>query len=141
MTSPEGNPAIDHDPARWKMLALLSTAELLGMSLWFAASAVAPQLARTWSLTRGQAAWLTTIVELGFIRGTAAAAVFNLADVMPSRWYFAVADIPTARIHFRPGSFRGTSCEQCSKRREWRLATGGYLGHMFELYARCVPNT
>jgi hypothetical protein len=30
------------------MLALLATAELLGMSLWFAASAVAPHLSARW---------------------------------------------------------------------------------------------
>jgi hypothetical protein len=32
------------DPRRWRMLVLLSAAELLGMSLWFTASAAAPQL-------------------------------------------------------------------------------------------------
>jgi len=31
----------DAAPGRWRTLALLATAELLGMSLWFAASAVA----------------------------------------------------------------------------------------------------
>jgi MFS family permease len=90
------NPAIDRDPARWRMLALLATAELLGMSLWFAASAVAPQLAQAWSLTHGEAAWLTTSVQLGFVCGTAAAAALNLADVLPSRWYFAVAAVAGA---------------------------------------------
>jgi len=89
--SGEINPALDQAPARWRMLAILAGAELLGMSLWFAASAVSPQLARLWSLTRGEAAWLTTIVQLGFVCGTALAAVLNLADVLPSRWYFAVA--------------------------------------------------
>ena len=33
------------DPRRWRMLALVALAELLGMSVWFAANAVAPQLA------------------------------------------------------------------------------------------------
>src|SRR5437773_7932031 len=94
MTSATGeNPGVDRDPARWRMLTILATAELFGMSLWFAASAVSPQLAQSWSLTRGEAAWLTTIVQLGFVCGTAAAAVLNLADVLPSRWYFAVAAI------------------------------------------------
>src|SRR5829696_221668 len=85
------NSAIDTHPARWRVLGLLATAELLGMSLWFAASAVAPQLSQSWSLTRGETAWLTTIVQLGFVCGTATAALFNLADVFPSRWYFAIA--------------------------------------------------
>lgn len=78
------------------MLGLLATAELLGMSLWFAASAVAPQLAQRWSLSGAQAAWLTTIVQLGFVCGTALAAVLNLADVLPSARFFAVAALSGA---------------------------------------------
>ena len=39
--------------------------------------------------TPQQAVWLTTIVQLGFVFGTAAAALLNLADMLPSRWYFA----------------------------------------------------
>jgi MFS family permease len=82
---------IDEHPRRWRMLGLLAAAELLGMSLWFAASAVAPQLAQHWSLGTSQTAWLTTIVQLGFVCGTAVAALLNLADVLPSRTYFAIA--------------------------------------------------
>jgi MFS family permease len=82
---------LDRDPRRWRMLALLATAELLGMSLWFAASAVAAQLADRWSLGPSQTAWLTTVVQLGFVCGTAMAALLNLADVVPSKWFFAVA--------------------------------------------------
>jgi MFS family permease len=59
------------------------------MSLWFSASAVAGQYRALWGLTPGEAAWLTTVVQLGFVVGTAGAAVLNLADVLPSRWYFA----------------------------------------------------
>ena len=50
------------------MLALLSVAELLGMSVWFAASAVAPQLRSTWGLSMSEAGWLTTAVQLGSMR-------------------------------------------------------------------------
>jgi MFS family permease len=76
---------------QWRMLAILSIAELLGMSLWFAGSAVAPQLAEQWSLTASEAGWLSTVVQLGFVAGTAIAALLNLADALPSRWYFASA--------------------------------------------------
>src|SRR5688500_18711552 len=82
--------------ARWRMLALLATAELLGMSLWFTASAVAPQLQARWSLDAQQVGWLTAVVQLGFVAGTALAAVLNLADVVPSRPYFAVAALAAA---------------------------------------------
>ena len=60
---------------RWRVLALLGLSELLGMSLWFAASAVTPQLRALWGLTTGEAAWLTTIVQLGLDCGTAEEAV------------------------------------------------------------------
>lgn len=76
---------------RWPMLALLSGAELLGMSLWFTASAVSPQLAVLWDLSGSQAGWLTTVVQLGFVVGTAAAAILNLADIIPERRYFAAS--------------------------------------------------
>jgi len=224
----------DRDPRRWRMLALLACAELLGMSLWFAGSAVSSQLSAQWHLGASQAAWLTTIVQLGFVCGTATAALLNLADVLPSRWYFAVAALggaaanaalllaPTfalglttrfltgfalagvyppamkmvstwfrARrglaigtvvgaltigkatpylVHAFPGAeartvilaasacavgaalivalwyedgpspfpprpFSWSLASSVFARREWRLATGGYLGHMFELYS------
>jgi len=83
-------------PHRWRILALLATAELLGMSLWFTASAVAPQLRELWGLSAGQAAWLTTTVQLGFVAGTAVAALLNLADVVPARPYFAVSALCAA---------------------------------------------
>src|SRR5207248_10156736 len=76
---------------RWRFLALLATGELLGMALWFAASAVAPQLSAQWGLSASQSGWLTTIVQLGFVCGTAAAALLNVADVIPSRIFFALA--------------------------------------------------
>ena len=81
----------DDAPHRWRMLALLATAELLGMSLWFAGSAVAPQLQARFDLSGGQVAMLTVAVQLGFVIGTALSAVLNLADVIPARLLFASA--------------------------------------------------
>ncbi|HEX9085142.1 MAG TPA: MFS transporter, partial [Gemmatimonadaceae bacterium] len=74
---------------RWRVLALLGLAELLGMSLWFSASAVTPLLQRIWGLTTAEGAWLTTIVQLGFVCGTATAAVLNLADLIPAARLFS----------------------------------------------------
>ncbi|HYH44819.1 MAG TPA: MFS transporter, partial [Thermoanaerobaculia bacterium] len=82
-------PTADIHPARWRMLALLASAELLGMSLWFAASAVAPQLAAERGLDPARAGWITAIVQLGFVAGTAVAAILNLADLIPARRLFA----------------------------------------------------
>ena len=70
---------------------LIAFAELLGMSVWFAANAVAPQLAARWALSQTETGWLSSVVQLGFVLGTAVAAVLNLADTLPSRWYFAGA--------------------------------------------------
>ena len=78
------------------MLALLSMAELLGMSLWFSGSAVAVQIGRIWSLDTGQTGWLTTIVQLGFVCGTALSAILNLADIVESRKLFAASAIAGA---------------------------------------------
>lgn len=233
MTTPTGLGADEH-PARWRVLALLAMAELLGMSLWFAASAVTPQLAEEWHLSSGQTGWLTTIVQLGFVVGTGTAALLNLADLLPARSYFASTAIAGALanaglvlvdrypqalllrfltgfclagvyppamkmastwfrarrglaigtvvgaltigkatpylVHaipaagpsvvilaasafaliaaaliaafyrdgpypFPPRPFSWSLVQTVFARREWRLATGGYLGHMFELYS------
>ena len=76
---------------RWRMLALLAVAELCGMSLWFVGNAVAAQLAERWSLGAEAVGWLTGVVQLGFVAGTAIAAILNLADVLPAKWYVAGA--------------------------------------------------
>jgi MFS family permease len=81
------------------MLALIALAELLGMSVWFAANAVAPQLAIRWGLSPGEAGWLSTVVQLGFVIGTAVAALLNLADTLSSRWYFAAAASAAAAMN------------------------------------------
>lgn len=88
------NTSGDADPRRWRILALLSTAELLGMALWFAGSAVSTSLAGQWEISTGAgAAWLMTAVQLGFVAGTAVAAVLNLADVIPATRYFAASAV------------------------------------------------
>ena len=81
----------DTDPRRWRTLALLSVAELLGMSIWFAASAVATQLGARWNLSVSEIGWLTAIVQLGFVVGTATSAFLNLADIVPARRLFAAS--------------------------------------------------
>ncbi len=224
----------DTDPRRWRLLVLLSFAELFGMSLWLAAAAVGPQFADRWQLTPSETGWLVTIVQFGFVLGTAVSAVLNLADVVPSKRLFAASALigaaanaalvrapsyeaalalrlvtgfalagvyPPAMkmistwfrsqrglgigtivgaltigkaspylVHAFPGAgissvlltvsgfavlaavivtvgyaegpyafpsrpFSWALVGTVFKEREWRLATGGYLGHMFELYS------
>ncbi|MEZ4647472.1 MAG: hypothetical protein R3E97_01575 [Candidatus Eisenbacteria bacterium] len=52
------------------------------MALWFTGSAIAPELAQQWSLTSSEKAWLTSAVQIGFVAGTAIAAILNLADIL-----------------------------------------------------------
>ena len=79
-----------------KAALLLVIAELLGMSLWFTASAVTPYLQLRWGLGPAEAGWLTTAVQLGFVAGTAAAALLNLADILPARWLVATSSLLAA---------------------------------------------
>jgi MFS family permease len=58
------------------------------MSLWFAGSAVSSQIALRWGLDASQVGWLATIVQLGFVAGTASVATLNLADIIPARRLF-----------------------------------------------------
>jgi len=46
---------------KWRMLVVLSIAELLGMALWFSATAVTPALVAEWKLEDAGMAWLTTL--------------------------------------------------------------------------------
>ena len=89
-------PPLDPNSDRWRALAVLTVAELLGMSPWFAFNAVTPQLRAAWSLSAAQVGWLNAAVQLGFVFGTAAAAFFNLADVLPARGYFATSALGAA---------------------------------------------
>ena len=78
-------------PGRWRALVLLSLAELLGMSLWFSASAVVPALRDQWHLSDANVSWLTIAVQLGFVAGTLLSAFLNLPDVLSVRYLFAAA--------------------------------------------------
>jgi MFS family permease len=75
------------------MLGLLSGAMLLALSPWMTATAVGPELQVRWGLSNGEVGLLTTTVQLGFVAGTAAAALLNLADVVRARTYVAVSAV------------------------------------------------
>ena len=67
------------------MLGVVSLAQLLGMTLWFSATAVAPLLIDEFDISDARAPWLTMAVQAGFVAGTLFSAVANLADVFNSR--------------------------------------------------------
>lgn len=87
---------------KWRTLLLLSLAELLGMAVWFSATAVVPTLTAAWGLSDAGKAWLTMSVQIGFVVGALGSAVFNLADRVPARRLFtlsaSLAALATATI-------------------------------------------
>src|SRR6188474_884338 len=92
-------------PRRWQALALLSIAELLGMSLWFSGSAVVPALTREWQLSPSQISWIAIAVQLGFVAGTLISATLNLPDIVSTRHLFAVSSFLGAAINAIFGFF------------------------------------
>lgn len=94
-TSPDSAPleASAVSPRAWRMLALLSVAELLGMALWFAGSAAAPQLSARWDLSPTEVGGLATAVQIGFVLGTAVSALLNVADIVPAKRLFALSAV------------------------------------------------
>jgi len=84
---------------RWRTLALLAIAELLGMSLWFSGSAVVPALTKEWHLSASAAGWLTLSVQLGFVAGTLLSALFNLPDIISPRHLFALTALAGAIVN------------------------------------------
>src|SRR5215213_2690539 len=92
-------------PRRWQALALLSIAELFGMSLWFSGSAVVPALTREWQLSPSQISWIAIAVQLGFVAGTLISATLNLPDIISSRYLFAVSAFLGAAVNWAFGLY------------------------------------
>jgi MFS family permease len=97
------NTAVNTSPVerrRWQILALLSVAELLGMSLWFSGAAVVPALEKEWQLSPEMVSWLTIAVQLGFVVGTLISALLNLPDLINVRHLFALSALLGAAANF-----------------------------------------
>jgi MFS family permease len=110
-------------------LSLLALTELLGMSVWFSASAVVPALASAWGLTASAQAWLTMSVQLGFVAGTLASAVLNLADRLPARWLFAVSAIAAGAATLAVAAFAGGPASALAL----RFLTGVFLAGVYPI--------
>jgi MFS family permease len=81
---------------KWRTIILLSIAELLGMAVWFSASAVVSSLAQAWSLDDSGRAWLTMSVQAGFVIGAFGSALLNLSDIIPAPRLIAVSSFLAA---------------------------------------------
>ncbi len=110
----------------WLMLALLATAEFLGMTLWFSATAASGAIAAEFRLSTTQTAWLTMAVQGGFVAGTLVSALLNLPDLLATRRLFALGcvlgAVATASLT-RVGSPLGVIA--------LRLATGAALAWVY----------
>lgn len=82
--------------SKWRTLLLLALAELLGMAVWFSASAVVPALTGAWGLSDAGRAWLTMSVQIGFVAGAFGSALLNLADRVSARRLFTISALLAA---------------------------------------------
>jgi MFS family permease len=76
-----------------RALAIIATAQLFALSLWFSASAVAGSLKIAWDLSDGQLPLLTLTVQVGFVVGALFSAFLYLADRYKSQYLFAVSAV------------------------------------------------
>jgi len=85
--------------AQRRALIGIAGSQLFALSLWFSASAVAPQLETTWDLTSGEITWLTLTVQLGFVAGALGIALSGIADAVPARRLFTVSALAAAGVN------------------------------------------
>jgi predicted MFS family arabinose efflux permease len=78
------------------MLCLIGTALILSMTTWFSATAILPELARTFGLSAAAASWLTNAVQIGFVVGALSLSISGLVDTLPTRGLMAAAALLAA---------------------------------------------
>jgi len=113
-------------PGRWRALTILAVAMLLGMTTWFSASAVLPQLDEAWNLSRSAEAWLTIAVQVGFVAGALASAILTLSDVLPPRRLVLIGAVGSAAANLGL-LFAGGPATAIPL----RLATGAFLAGVY----------
>lgn len=98
-------------PAARGPLVVVVLAQLLAMGLWFAGSAVAPELAAAWGSGAGAAATFGALTVAGFVVGTLVFAVLNVADRFPPQRVMLASAlagaIATALLVPAPGGYAG----------------------------------
>ncbi|WP_240372057.1 MFS transporter [Brevibacterium zhoupengii] len=65
---------------KWRQMLLLAAVEVLGLTVWFSATAVSPALQAEWQIGSLSAVWLTASVQVGFVAGGITSALLTLGD-------------------------------------------------------------
>ena len=124
---PTPDPTTAEHPLRWRMLGFLSLATVLSLTVWFSTNAIAPGLESDKGFSTGDIAWLTIVVQIGFVIGTLVIALTNIADVFNTRKVFAIsallAGLTNAALVFMPGGFATALA--------LRILTGIFLGGVY----------
>jgi MFS family permease len=120
-------PAPSSSAAR-RTLVLVSLAELLGMSLWFSGTMALPQLTALWHTSLSVSAWLTMAVQLGFVLGALATAVFNLPDIFHAPRLFAVSCVAAALAN---AAFGLVAAQHIGWALALRFLTGAFLAGVY----------
>ena len=105
---PTGSVAARH---RRRTVSLLALSTVFAMSAWFSTSAVGPALSADRGYGSADLTWMAIGVQAGFVAGTLAVALFNLADVFkPQRVYLVGTVVASvAAISLLPDQPAGTA--------------------------------
>lgn len=81
---------------KWQVLLWAGAALVAGMTTWFSATAVLPELIQRFGLTQATSGWLTNAVQLGFVCGALVASALSLPDIIRPSRYAAVSAVLAA---------------------------------------------
>jgi MFS family permease len=76
--------------------ALIAVVQVLGLSVWFSATAVVPSLRSEWGIDSTAAVWLTASVQIGFVAGAVISALSNLADRIRAQYLITASALCAA---------------------------------------------
>ena len=65
------------------VLLLISLCLIAALSTWFSATVIMSELSLVAALSETEEIWLTNAVQLGFVLGALAIAIFNISDIFP----------------------------------------------------------
>jgi sugar phosphate permease len=111
---------------RGRALLFVGLATLGALSVWFSTNAVAPALGDELGFGSGRLAWLTIAVQLGFVAGTLASAMLNLAERINPRLLFAASAVLAAAANLLPVGNDAFALWLLA-----RFATGVFLGGVY----------